>query len=389
MRFLFTLQPLTGHFHSLAPVALALQAAGHEVAFATGARFTRRLAEMGFTAFACGLDFDGGQNGFALLPEWPSIVERIQHPALQQLASFVEGLAPRMADDLIPLVTRWKPDLIVRDPVEYGGYVAAEVYGLPHASVMWGIYIDARRGCADSLHALRSRYGLPRDPGLDTVDRDLVIKYLPPFWEQAGVPEPPSTRCFCAAPYDGADGGTVPQWVDALPPQPIVYATLGTTFNQSRETFAAIIAALADEPVNLILTVGRTMEPRQFDPLPPNVHVEQYIPNGLLLPRCRAVIFHGGFNTLHGSLWHGLPMVVTPLEAGDQWPTAMRCVEEGVGVWAQGSPPSAETIRTAVHTVLSEARYRQRAQALAEAMRELPPLSEAVRLLEALASANG
>src|SRR4030042_5888855 len=105
------------------------------------------------------------------------------------------------------------------------------------------------------------------------------------------------------------------------------------------------------------MPVGRSMDPQQFGIQPGHIHIEQYIPQSLILPYCDALIFHGGYNTLHAALWHALPMVVIPAGAGDQWPTARRCAEIGIGVLVDGEPPEPEGIRTAVNTVLGQPGY--------------------------------
>jgi len=139
------------------------------------------------------------------------------------------------------------------------------------------------------------------------------------------------------------------------------------------------------EDVSAIITVGRSMDPAQFQPLPARIHVEQYIPQSLLLPHCDAIVFHGGYNSLHSALWHGLPMVITPLEAGDQYPTGLLCDKLGAGILVKGSPPEPEAIRAALQAVLRQSAYRVRAQQLRRDIKALPNLAEAVKRLETLA----
>jgi UDP:flavonoid glycosyltransferase YjiC (YdhE family) len=137
--------------------------------------------------------------------------------------------------------------------------------------------------------------------------------------------------------------------------------------------------------VNAIITVGRSMDPAQFQPLPAHIHIERYIPQTLLLPHCDAILFHGGYNSLHSALWHGLPMVITPLGAGDQYPTGLLCEKLGAGIMIKDQPPQPEMIRAAVKTVLEQPTYRARAQQLQRDLKALPDLTEAVRRLEELA----
>jgi UDP:flavonoid glycosyltransferase YjiC (YdhE family) len=132
------------------------------------------------------------------------------------------------------------------------------------------------------------------------------------------------------------------------------------------------------------VTVGRSNDPAGFQPPVNHIKIARYIPQSLLLPRCDAVIFHGGFNTLLSALWYGLPLVVIPQEAGDQFPTAQRCAEAGVGVMVTAAPPSPAAVRAAVKTVLTQPDYRTRALQFQSELQALSPLREAVRRLETL-----
>jgi UDP:flavonoid glycosyltransferase YjiC (YdhE family) len=385
MRVLFTVHPMTGHFHSMVPLALALKEGGHEVAFATGAGFGPAIRGAGFMHFSCGFDFDGSKDIFEALPEWGSIQARFPSSyAIQQLVGFIQGLAPRMVEDLIPLVDVWKPDLIVRDPVEYGGCIASERAGLPYATITWAIYIAAQLYCPEPLLELRYRYGLTRDADLQSLDRYFVLNFLPPSWTFPDSPVGGVTHRFCAPPFDGSGDAGLPDWTGTLPDRPTVYVTLGTTFNQSPGTFQAVLDALGREDINVVMTVGRSMDPAQFGSHPDHIQIARYIPQSLLLSHCDAMLFHGGYNSLFSGLWHGLPMVIIPLGAGDQEPNAQRCAEMGVGVIVGGHPPEPAAIRSAVRSVLEQPEYRQRAQQLQREMKALPPLSEAVRGLELL-----
>ncbi len=177
----------------------------------------------------------------------------------------------------------------------------------------------------------------------------------------------------------------MPDWLQSLPPQPTVYATLGTTFNQSPATLQSVIDAGSGKHINLIMTVGRSNALDQFHPPANYIKIAHYIPQTLLLPYCDAVIFHGGYNTLLSALWHGLPMVIIPQLAGDNFPTARRCTEVGVSLLVEGQPPESEAIRRAVKTVLEQPDYRARAQQFQREIKALPPLAEAVKRLETLA----
>ena len=164
---------------------------------------------------------------------------------------------------------------------------------------------------------------------------------------------------------------------------PAFTATLGTVFNQPA-LFAAIIDGLAREPLNLVVTVGRNQDPEQFGPQPSNVHIERWLPQALVLPRCDAVVTHGGYGTLTAALTLGVPLVLVPISA-DQPLNAARCAAIGVGRVTDPRERTPAAIRAATQAVLADRRYRRAAQRVARETRRRPGLDHALDLVEALA----
>ncbi len=180
----------------------------------------------------------------------------------------------------------------------------------------------------------------------------------------------------------GAAGG--PDWLTARRTRPLIYATLGTAQNHRTDVFVKILVGLRDEPVELVVTVGRNQDPSQFGEQPPNVHIERYIPQSLLYPHCAAVVMHGGSGTLMGALRHGLPLVLLPLGA-DQPANAAAAQAVGVARVLDPARLTPEDVREAVRTVLTQGDYRRHARRLQAEIVALPAFAQGVRLLERLA----
>jgi MGT family glycosyltransferase len=106
---------------------------------------------------------------------------------------------------------------------------------------------------------------------------------------------------------------------------------MGTIFNRATSAYEMIIQALREEPINLIVTVGRNQNPAQFGSQPSNVYIERYVPHSLLLDYCDIVILHGGACTTLSALSKGLPLLLIPLSA-DHPVHAMRCASLGVAL---------------------------------------------------------
>ncbi len=381
MRVLLTTQVGAGHWRPLAPLAQALRAAGHEVAFAATPYFCNEIGAYGFRCFPV------GEDDWLQPREQPPGVERQASPPAQALDVARDVFLPHAAQRLpalLALAQGWRPDLIVREQTEYAGCLVAERLGIPHAV----LHISAWRGAAfdepilPGLERLRAALGLPSDPDGMMRYRYLLLLPLPPRYVDPAAPLPSTARFIRHVSFDRDRRAPeqLPGWFAALGEVPTVYATLGTAYNRTPGVFAAILAGLRDEPINLIATVNHNQDPAAFGPQPARVHVERYLPQSLVIPHCAAVVTHGGSGTVRTALDHGVPLVVIPI-AADQPENARRCVALGVGrsISPEGRTP--EAIRDAVRAVLRDDRYRRNAARLRDEFRALPDLTHAVALL--------
>ncbi len=387
MRALFTTHPGFGHFHPLVPLARALQQAGHDVAFASAAAFLPVFAANGFRGFAAGVDWSalGGGSLEDMQKRQASLGADPSARRAFMAEMFINQFGRRMLPDLIAVCHEYAPDVIIRDSVEFAGCIAAEHLGIPHASLQVGAghpsFLRAKE-VAVHLDALRATVGLGADPAVEMLHRYLHLTFAPPLYF-AEQPLPPTVHCLQPAVFDQSGEEGLPPWTDSLGARPIVYATLGTVFNKLFHPFSAIAAGLADAEVELVMTVGRDLDPAAFGPQPPHIHIERYIPQTLLFPRCRAAILHGGYNSVIAALWHGLPLVIVPL-AADQPLNAERCRQLGVAQVVPLSELTPARVRAALETVLGDPSYKRNAERFQAAARSLPDITHAVELLARL-----
>jgi len=297
-----------------------------------------------------------------------------------------------MVPDLLALGRSWRPDVLVRDPMEFAGCVAAEVLGIPHAAcgALFSFWQGAWHGAPGEvgkpkLDDLRRAHGLPPDPDLVMLYRYLYLALLPPAFLDPGLTPPPTVHFLRPVSFNQSGAEALPPWVARLPECPTVHASLGTVFHRTPGVFTAILEGLRDEEINLILAVGRDQDPGAFGSQPPNVHIERYIPHTLLLPHCDAVITHAGFASVMACFEEGLPMVAIPLAGGDQAGNARRCAALGVARVVAPDGRTPEAIREAVLDVLDDPHYRENAEHLRREIQALPKPEHAVELLERLA----
>ncbi|ADO76054.1 glycosyltransferase [Stigmatella aurantiaca] len=383
MRVLFTTTPATGHFHPLVPTAQALQQAGHEVAFAAAESFRAQVEASGFLVFPAGVGFESLDFDLerAVPPPRLDVPEQLE----TVLDFFVDRLARPMAQDLGKVCQRWRPDLIISESIEFAGPMVAERRGIPYATIQvggMGSLGEASQALfARRLDVLRAEQGLPPDPELKALFRYLHLSFMPA--EYFGGPLPATTQYLKPEVFDQSGFERLPEWMASLGSRPVVYATLGTVFNKLIRHLSTITEALREEPVDLIVTVGRDMDPARLGPQPSNVHVERYIPQSLLLPRCELAILHGGYNSVMSALYVGLPVLIVPL-AADQPMNAQSCERLGVGRRINPDTLTPELLRQQVREMMRDGSYRERARRFQAESQTLPGMAEGVAMLEKL-----
>ncbi len=316
MRVLVVCIPQAGHLTPLLPLASALAEQGDEVVVASG-------PDVADTVTTAGLRFAAAGSGPA---QWfPALSKRIRGvpgdglPAARILPYFVPRLfgeiaATDMIDDVLDAARALDAHLVVYDPVAFAGQL--RTFGL----------------------------------NVREVRRETAISIWPPILQQAE----PGALTMRPTPLPAAT--TQP----CRPP--LIYLTLGTFSNANLTVFRTVLDALAAEPVELIATVGLDNDPDALRPWPANARVERFIPQSELLPRCSAVVDHGGSGTVLGALAHGLPQLVLP-QSADNFINAEMIEQSGLGQRLLPEEVTPDAIARAVADVLADPAPARRAAA--------------------------
>ncbi|MFC4147335.1 macrolide family glycosyltransferase [Micromonospora mangrovi] len=149
---------------------------------------------------------------------------------------------------------------------------------------------------------------------------------------------------------------------------PVLLVSLGTTVNQRPDFFRTCAHTFAGTPWHVVMTLGRSADPAQLGPLPPNVEAHRWVPHLAVLRHAAAFVCQGGTGSLMEALEEGVPVVVVPQQT-DQYPTARQVVDLGVGRAIRPEELDPDTLRTAVEAVAGDAGVRRRAQELSRSVR--------------------
>lgn len=370
MRFLFTTNPMMGHWLPMLPLVRAAQRAGHEVVVATGPDLAIDVERLGLTSWSIGADLATIQTRHQARPvaAHESEMDRIIGSGL---AMFAVPAVDR-GRDLQRLAHDWAPDVVVSEIYELGGsWVPARLHVWHGLGAHYPNFVQLAQLCEGRV---RTELG-------ETARRTPLAEtpYVDPFPPQLQPPaDKPYADVIAMRPAAGevTAGDVLPPSVQALPHERTVYLTLGTLFNEPEE-FAAPLAALAELAVNVVVTTGYGTDPASLGPLPVNVAAERYIPQALLLPRCRAVVCHAGAGTVIGALAYGVPLVCLPRGA-DQYGNAEAVARVGAGLTLPPDRATAAEIRAATGQVLDEPTYSAEAANLRAVIERLPDPADVV-----------
>ena len=371
VRVLFTSCPAYGHALPMLPLVRAAMAAGADVRVATGPDLVDPLRDRGLDARPVG-------------PPWTeSWAEhnRIWADPSYQGDKMLDGVvalfgspAGRRLADLTAMARDWRPDLVVHEVLELGGSILAGRLGV--RSVVHGFgpmfpffaHLAGPAGAAagdDDLWA--------------TLSQETYLDICPPSLRPDGPPA--WATSLPLRPSAGERGPVSPDVAELLGrEEPLAYFTLGTVKNEDAADLATGLAGLAEYDGNVLATTGRPVDPDELGPLPANVTLAAFVPQGSVLPHTDLVVSHSGSGTMLGALYHGIAQVAVP-RGTDQPDNAALMARAGAGVVVPTEDYSSQAVRTAVAEVTAEPAYALRARELRAEIAALPAADEVWRSL--------
>jgi MGT family glycosyltransferase len=216
---------------------------------------------------------------------------------------------------------------------------------------------------ADVARSYAEKVGLEIDwsDSAATVSKLAVITQTPKEFDFPGIPWPPEFHY--SGPFHDDDGREpIPFPWEKLTDKPLIYASLGTLVNGLDDVYKLILKAVEPlEDVQVVLSVGKNINPENLGSIPSNTIVVRSAPQIELLKRATLCITHAGLNTTLESLAHGVPMVAIPI-GYDQPGVAARIAHHGVGEFMEVEDLTVEGLSQLIQRVLNDPRYRIRAQ---------------------------
>ena len=401
----------SGDVHPVIGLGRALRARGHRVSVVTNEIFSRQIR-------ANGLDFI--QLGTEAEAERVMRDPRLWH--LRKGFGCIVDLAilPNIRRLYAIIAERRDPSTVVAaTTLCIGARVAQEKLGVPTASIhlqpgvfrslvdngrlghldfgpgmprplkrllFWFIdtvYVERRIG--PELNAFRATLGLAPVRGIFShyIHSPQLVLGLFPEWFAPPQPDWPGNTHLAGFILHDEGQLPVPAAADEFlgaGPAPVL-VTPGSAATDRREFFRTTVRACEAAGVRAMLV---TNHPAQLpERLPPGVRAFSYLPFSRILPRCSAVVYHGGIGTLSQAVRAGIPHLVVP-NAHDQPDNGQRIERLGLGLSIGARGYRRRGAARAIGELLRSQAIRRRCQEFAPRVDAAASLGRACSFIEKL-----
>ncbi|HEY1689016.1 MAG TPA: nucleotide disphospho-sugar-binding domain-containing protein [Solirubrobacteraceae bacterium] len=404
-----------GHAFPMIALARALHARGHEVTLQTWERWRKDVEAEGIA--------------FAPAPEYQVFpTPALDDEGAPEPLDFYEAV-PYATRDTEPLVRELRPDVVVSDILTLAPGLAAELHGVPVATLIPHVHPESASGFPiysfgarlprtavgrsawrlahwpvnkglasgrDALNRTRAEVGLPpltRVHGGISTKLALVASFPqleyprawpahvhvvgPLFWEPPGAEVQPPDLGLTSGGRDSdtaADGQRTP----------VVLVAPSTSQDPEHRLLNASLQALAEMPVRVVATWNRRLPPKPL-PVPPNTRLVEWVSYAKTMRSCDLVVCHAGHGTVARALSYGCPVVACPV-AGDMNENAARVAWAGAGVRLPRRFISPRPLRLAIEHALGDTTMRATARRFQHWTETHDPAATAAQLVERLAT---
>ena len=340
------------------PIAYALRARGHRVAFCNPAKAPSKLiSEAGFDN---------------ILPKWPlfhimsgdirlttisrlfrskhitrdlriftSFIKNMMHSSTAEIwnvdqftylfGMWNESSVRAMVKSLMQLINEYEPDVVL-DFWNPGACIAARICQKPLITVIQTDVHPQSRGFiwwkktpADLPSPVAAINAILAEYKLKSVDKTGEL-FVGDMTLAVGMPEIDPLPAKANVTYIGSilwqrPDEKPPDWFDDLDTtRPVIWLYSGnpqyahrshTPFDSSAILYACV-EALKDVAAQVVLSSGFQSLPKDVFPLPPNFRYASFVPGLAMAERCDLLIHHGGYGSCQTGLYTGTPMLAIP-----------------------------------------------------------------------------
>lgn len=164
--------------------------------------------------------------------------------------------------------------------------------------------------------------------------------------------------------------------------RPVMLISLGTAFNAWPEFYKMCIDAFRESSWQVIMSVGKTIDPESLGDIPDHFTIRQSVPQLEVLEKADLFISHGGMNSTMEAMNAGVPLVVIP-QMYEQELTAKRVDDLGLGVYLPTEEVTVSRLQEAVQAVSGDREVLSRVKNMQKDVKEAGGAERAAAAIEA------
>jgi MGT family glycosyltransferase len=379
-KVVFFSTPVHGHTNPTIPLVKELVSRGEEVAYYSNRSFEEKIQPTG-AHYRC-----YQSEPLASLRAQPDNLAEISHMVMRAVGNVLDQELPRFREE--------KPDYIIYDSLALWGRCVSQILRLPAACSVTTFVFGRKLALATSqeerrstplrsvlsgvphiLKALRLRRGIRKRHGLGKLritdmflcNAELNIVYTSRLFLPFSESFDERFQFVGPAIADRQEQVDFP-W-DKIQHPVVVYVSLGTLFNRDREFFRICFEALGDLDLQVVVSTGGGIPADDFQRVPANFILRDFVPQLAILPKAKAFVTHGGMNSVSESFHFGVPVVVIPYMA-DQTAVARQAENLGAGLYLRRRNLTGSALRQAVERLLADDQYRRSSIRIGDSLRE-------------------
>ncbi|OTY51267.1 macrolide family glycosyltransferase [Bacillus thuringiensis] len=326
-----------------------------------------------------------------------NIMERVNEGGspLTMLSHMIEA-SERIVTQIVEETKEEKYDYLIYDNHFPVGRIIANILQLPSVSSCTTFAVnqyinfhdeqEARQvdemdplyqSCLAGMERWNKQYGMKCNSMYDIMNHpgDITIVYTSKEYQPRSEVFDESYKFVGPSIATRKEVGSFP--TEDLKNEKVIFISMGTVFNEQPALYEKCFEAFKDVDATVGLVVGKKINISQFENIPKNFKLYNYVPQLEVLQHADVFVTHGGMNSSSEALYYGVPLVVIPV-TGDQPFVAKRLTEVGAGIRLNRNELTSELLRETVKKVMEDVTFKENSRKVGESLRNAGGYQRAV-----------
>ncbi|WP_324659084.1 macrolide family glycosyltransferase, partial [Bacillus cereus] len=326
-----------------------------------------------------------------------NIMERVNEGGspLTMLSHMIEA-SERIVTQIVEETKEEKYDYLIYDNHFPVGRIIANILQLPSVSSCTTFAVnqyinfhdeqEARQvdemdplyqSCLAGMERWNKQYGMKCNSMYDIMNHpgDITIVYTSKEYQPRSEVFDESYKFVGPSIATRKEVGSFP--TEDLKNEKVIFISMGTVFNEQPALYEKCFEAFKDVDATVVLVVGKKINISQFENIPKNFKLYNYVPQLEVLQHADVFVTHGGMNSSSEALYYGVPLVVIPV-TGDQPFVAKRLTEVGAGIRLNRNELTSELLRETVKKVMEDVTFKENSRKVGESLRNAGGYQRAV-----------